>query len=97
MTWLAWGCLFVTIGYLIANHVVLPLYCEPLPYYWLQFYDDAEGHCPVNEAKFYLGVGIINMFGDIAILSIPIPSVMKLQMPKGQKIAVLFIFLLGGL
>jgi hypothetical protein len=97
MTWLAWWCVFLTTGYLITNHVVLPLYCKPLSYYWLQWYEPGSGHCPINEAKFYLWVGIINMFGDICILAVPIPALSKLQMPRGRKIAMYFIFFLGGL
>lgn len=97
MTWLAWWCAFITTGYLVANHVVLPLYCKPLSYYWTQWHDLDGGYCPVDEGNFYLGVGIINMIGDFCILLVPIPAVWKLQMPRGQKIAILFIFLLGSL
>lgn len=97
MTWLAWCCVFITTGYLITNHIVLPLYCKPLSYYWSQFYKGSTGYCPVDEAKFYLGVGIINMFGDLCILAVPAPAVWRLQMPRAQKIAISFIFLLGGL
>lgn len=95
MTWLGWWCVFLTTGYLITNHVVLPLYTRPLSYYWNQW-EGAEGVVLVDEAKFYLGVGIINLFGDICILSVPIASVLKLQMSKPQKIAVCFMFLLGS-
>jgi hypothetical protein len=48
-------------------------------------------------SQFYLGVGIINLFGDICILAIPISSVMKLHMERAQKIAICFMFLLGSL
>lgn len=47
--------------------------------------------------QFYLVIGIINLFGDICILSVPIQKVLKLQMGKTQKIAVCFMFLLGSL
>lgn len=97
MNWLAWWCVFLTAGYLISNHVVLPLYCQPLRHYWLQWYDPTGGTCPIDEANFYLVVGIINLIGDIFILLVPVPSVWRLQMPRGQKIAVSLIFLLGGL
>ncbi|CAJ2504739.1 Uu.00g121330.m01.CDS01 [Anthostomella pinea] len=96
MTWLGWWCVFLTSGYLITNHIVLPLYCNPLSYYWTQWYEGSQGVVRINEAKFYLGVGIINLFGDICILSVPVASVWKLQMRKTQKIAVCFIFLLGS-
>ncbi|KAF1921531.1 hypothetical protein BDU57DRAFT_489397 [Ampelomyces quisqualis] len=95
LSWLGYCCIGLTIGYLIANHVVLPLYTQPLSYYWNQWYG-ADGKIMINEAKFYLGVGIINLFGDICILAVPISNVLKLHMGKSQKIATCFIFLLGS-
>jgi len=47
--------------------------------------------------QFYLGVGIINLFGDVCILTIPIASVLKLHMGRTQKVAVCLTFLLGSL
>lgn len=112
LTWLGYFCLVLTVLYLIINHVVLPLYTRPLSYYWEQWYG-ASGVLLVNEAKvneqesilgyrltkkqFYLGMGIINLFGDVCILAVPISSVLKLQMERTQKIAICFMFLLGSL
>lgn len=95
LSWLGWFCIALTTGYLITNHIVLPLYTRPLSYYWNQWYG-AEGEVLVDEAKFYLGVGIINLFGDICILMVPISSVLKLQIGRTQKIAICFMFLLGS-
>ncbi|KAH7384199.1 hypothetical protein DE146DRAFT_636332 [Phaeosphaeria sp. MPI-PUGE-AT-0046c] len=95
LSWLGYCCVGITTGYLITNHIVLPLYTRPLSFYWNQWYG-AEGVILVDEAKFYLGVGIINLFGDICILSIPISSAMKLQMEHAQKIAICLVFLLGS-
>lgn len=97
MTWASWFAVFLTCTYWLINHIVLPLYCKPLHYYWTQWSDIDGGHCPVNEANFYLGIGIMNMIGDIVILIIPIPVVWKLQMRRPQKIGVVLIFLLGSL
>ncbi|CAI9633022.1 unnamed protein product [Alternaria burnsii] len=95
MTWLGWFCVVLTAGYFITNHVVLPLYTRPLHYYWNQWYG-GEGVVLVNEAKFYLGIGIINLFGDVCILTIPVQSVLKLNMGRSQKVAVILTFLLGS-
>ncbi|KAG9191354.1 hypothetical protein G6011_09442 [Alternaria panax] len=95
MTWLGWFCVALTCGYLITNHIVLPLYTRPLHYYWNQWYG-REGVILVNEAKFYLGTGIINLFGDICILAIPVQKVLKLNMERSQKVAVILMFLLGS-
>ena len=112
MTWMGWFCVALTAGYLITNHIVLPLYTKPLDYYWNQWYGH-EGVVQINEAKvsaiatfphlvlmeskFYLGVGVINLFGDICILTVPVSRVMKLKLARTQKIAISLIFLLGSL
>ncbi|KAF2825712.1 hypothetical protein CC86DRAFT_382720 [Ophiobolus disseminans] len=95
LSWYGYCCVALTTGYLITNHIVLPLYTRPLSYYWNQWYG-AKGEILVDEAKFYLGVGIINLFGDLCILAVPISSVLKLHMERTQKIAICFIFLLGS-
>lgn len=50
LSWMGWFCVALTTGYLITNHVVLPLYTKPLSYYWDQWYG-AEGVVQVDEAK----------------------------------------------
>ncbi|KAJ4334064.1 hypothetical protein N0V87_007117 [Didymella glomerata] len=96
MTLMGWFCVALTAGYLITNHIVLPLYTDPLDYYWNQWNEGARGIVQVDEAKFYLGVGIINLFGDICILTVPISSVIRLRLARTQKIAISLIFLLGS-
>ncbi|CAN9336884.1 unnamed protein product [Alternaria alternata] len=49
-----------------------------------------------HHFRFYLGIGIINLFGDICILTIPVQSVLKLNMGRSQKVAVILTFLLGS-
>ncbi|KAI4650296.1 uncharacterized protein J4E79_009565 [Alternaria viburni] len=95
LSYFGYFCIGLTTGYLITNHIVLPLYTRPLHYYWNQWYGD-KGVVQVDEAKFYLGVGIINLFGDVCILTIPIASVLKLHMGRTQKVAVCLTFLLGS-
>jgi hypothetical protein len=46
--------------------------------------------------QFYLGIGIINLFGDICILAVPVQRVLRLHLGLSQKIAVCFMFLLGS-
>jgi hypothetical protein len=59
LSWLAWFCVALTSGYLVTNHVVLPLYTRPVSYYWNQWYG-AEGRLQINEAKVhFLSMGRI--------------------------------------
>jgi hypothetical protein len=56
----------------------------------------AAGVVQVNEPLFHLGMGILNLIGDLCILAAPISSIWVLQMSKTQKAAVSFVFLLGS-
>jgi len=51
----------------------------------------------LTARQFCLGVGIINLFGDISILAVLISSVLKLHMERMQMVASCFMFLLGSL
>jgi hypothetical protein len=51
MSRFGWFCVCLTTGYLLTNHIVLPLYCKPLDYYWNQWHPNAKGVVQVNEAK----------------------------------------------
>ncbi|KAL5119955.1 hypothetical protein ACEQ8H_002053 [Pleosporales sp. CAS-2024a] len=96
LTWIGYCCVGLTTGYLITNHIILPLYTSPLSYYWNQWRKGYTGKVRIDEAKFYLGVGIINLFGDMCILAVPVSSVVKLHMERSQKIAISLMFLLGS-
>lgn len=70
--------------------------CHPVTYMWDQYVDPtAEGKC-VDLLTFYYANAIAATLIDIFILITPIYPVCKLQMPTTKKIAVLGIFLLGG-
>ncbi|GME22743.1 hypothetical protein GTA08_BOTSDO11683 [Neofusicoccum parvum] len=96
LNWFGWFCICLSTSYLIVYHIVLPLYCNPLKYYWQQWNSPGAGVCPIKEGYFYLGTGIINLLGDIFILAIPIPDIWKLQLSRKEKAAIYLIFLLGG-
>lgn len=51
----------------------------------------------INAIPMYLSQVYSDVVLDVLILAIPIPLVWKLQLPVKQKIAVLGIFLLGGM
>ncbi|KAL1836299.1 hypothetical protein VTJ49DRAFT_5323 [Mycothermus thermophilus] len=70
--------------------------CRPVSYYWRQYTDPtAVGTC-IDAPLFYFINGIIGLFIDVAILLVPIPTLIKLQMPPTKKIFIGGIFLLGG-
>lgn len=70
MTWMGWFCVALTAGYLITNHVVLPLYTRPLDYYWNQWNKGAVGVVQVDEAKvIVLQVALYPLANSVIVLS----------------------------
>lgn len=51
--------------------------------------------CAENVHKIRQGSGTLNLVGDIYILILPVPSILKLQLPKKRKLSLLVIFMTG--
>ena len=94
---------FRTILYIIASTVAawwiamqftVIFECTPIDFSWDQ--RGKKGHC-INLDKFFLGQALPNILTDIVILSIPLPMIWNLQLPRSQKVALSGVFLLGGL
>lgn len=67
--------------------------CIPLNYLWKAV---KTGHC-FNFDKWYRWVRVISILSDIAVIALPIPLTLRLQMPTRKKLGLLFTFSLGGL
>ena len=95
--WAFYFCTFIVVGWWIGVTVTVAVQCKPYQHLWLQYVDPtAKGEC-IDLYGFFLGNGIAEAITDFIILIVPIPMVWQLQMPTGQKLAVLGIFFLGGL
>ncbi|KAI8944588.1 hypothetical protein F4801DRAFT_599516 [Xylaria longipes] len=69
------------------------LQCVPTRGFW----DKAiEAACNVDSQKFLFGISIPNILIDVALLALPIPYVIKLNVSKSQKRVLVSLFLLGG-
>jgi len=68
--------------------------CRPLAVWWEPALPG--GHCG-NRNALWLAVGICNISTDLLVLSLPIPIVWKLQVPRVNKVALSGIFGLGFL
>ena len=53
-----------------------------------------SGKC-VDRNGLYIATAVTNIVTDLALILLPIPLVVGLQMPKIQKIYLLLIFLIG--
>lgn len=70
--------------------------CRPIAASWDLELMASEGRC-VDKAGFFLAASVANIVMDLAILIIPIPIVIPLQIPRQQKVSLLLLFATGGL
>lgn len=73
--------------------LVCALQCQPVQYVWDK---SIEGTC-INALEFFVVGTSLNVATDFAILLLPLPALIKLQMSVWHKISVVGIFLLGSL
>ncbi|KAL3449871.1 hypothetical protein BJX65DRAFT_305885 [Aspergillus insuetus] len=75
----------------LANVLTAAFQCRPIPRAWDT---SIEGTC-VNINVFYLANAALNILTDLLTYTLPIRVILKLQMPRKQKIALVFILCLG--
>ena len=69
--------------------------CHPVSGMWKPEYSFTS-HC-IDIKAYYTGLSASNMVLDIMILTMPVYMVWKLSLPLSQRLALIGIFLLGGL
>lgn len=67
--------------------------CIPVSKFW---YPNEPGYCLNMEALWFSNASM-HIITDVAILTMPIPALSSLDLPKKQKIALMAIFAVGGL
>lgn len=85
---------FVVVGYSIAIIFCLVFPCRPYRRAW-----DAtitEGWC-LDRPAIYVSTAVANIVTDLAILTLPIPMVIKLKIPLQQKVGLAGMFAVGSL
>lgn len=70
------------------------LLCRPLSYTWTRVTMMTKGTCGDSQ-KAYLGVAVVNLLVDLAILGLPMPMLWQLQMPFQKKLGITVILALG--
>ncbi|KAI4200221.1 MAG: hypothetical protein LQ350_004079 [Teloschistes chrysophthalmus] len=94
--WYKWcivGGIAFQVLMLIAFFIVAVNACKPLSAFWTPL--ATYPHECIDEGNYMLSFGIITIFLDFAILLLPIPLVMGLQLSRKQRIAVITLFGLG--
>lgn len=83
----------IVISYSISIIFALIFPCQPIAKNW--DLSITSGKC-IDKAGIYLATAAINVITDFLILTIPIPMVVKLKMPKWQKIGLVCMFTVGS-
>lgn len=68
--------------------------CKPVEYFWDK--SIPNGYCHSQNTRGY-GITAANFITDLAVWLLPIPWLWGLQMETSRKLAVIGMFLLGGL
>ena len=82
------------VAFFIVCFIVTLSQCRPVHKFWAIPPDSVEGYCINTTAFFYFTSGF-NIITDIFILALPVPTLLKINRPKKEKIALLIIFGLG--
>lgn len=85
--------MFIVIGANFALIFAFIFACSPIKRGW--DVTITEGSC-INRAALYIATAVLNMATDIMILVLPIPMVVKLLMPRAQKLGLILIFAVGS-
>ncbi|KAF8848700.1 hypothetical protein BDZ45DRAFT_551520, partial [Acephala macrosclerotiorum] len=68
------------------------LMCIPVAAFWNQ---SIQGHC-MNKLAFWFANAALNITTDLMIFAIPMPLLKQLQLPRQQKIGLMFVFGFGA-
>jgi hypothetical protein len=90
-----WFTLFVTSGAYISIFFSLLFACKPIAASWNPLLL-ATAVC-INRGGIYIAQAVIGIVTDVLLLALPIPTVLKLQMPNKQKIGLVGIFGVGSM
>ncbi|KAG9186348.1 hypothetical protein G6011_02904 [Alternaria panax] len=89
-----YASMFLVVGYNIALVFPLIFACTPFRRNW--DVTITEGSC-IDRTPLYMATAVLNMATDILLLVLPVPMVVKLQMPRAQKAGLICIFGVGSL
>ncbi|KAJ9144184.1 Integral membrane protein [Pleurostoma richardsiae] len=85
------GVAGLSTGIFLSNFFTFMLQCSPVKMFWLP---KTPGKC-IDQHTFYFASAIINVVGDVAVLSLPLPVVWRLHTSRSKKWSLSFLFLLG--
>ncbi|KAJ9624337.1 hypothetical protein H2204_010893 [Knufia peltigerae] len=84
------------LSYFVSYMFVLGFECTPVSFFWEQWRDPSAGTC-ININAGGWAAAAINIALDVAILALPVPVILRLQISRQQKLQVLSMFGVGSL
>lgn len=89
--WILYGIAFVVSSYSFALVMAFIFGCHPIQKGWNI---SVTGTC-VNQYALYVATAVLNIISDIALILVPIPTVLGLNMPGIQKLGLSLMFMVG--
>ena len=89
-----WVAGYCAIGYVVTIVLFLGVWCRPITQYWQVPVDDTQCASYYNEI---ITSAVLNISSDAMILLVPVPVLVKLQLPIKRKIILGTVFSLGVL
>jgi hypothetical protein len=83
-----------TVAWFLTTTIATIFQCVPISYFWDR---SQPGSCGIGPLTFPFIISIFNAVSDFVVVALPIPMVWKLDLPRGRKIGICVIFLLGGI
>ncbi|KAF3004843.1 hypothetical protein E8E13_004733 [Curvularia kusanoi] len=88
-----YASMFLVVGYNIALVFPLIFTCTPVKKNFDVFVTD--GSC-LDRTPIYMATAVLNMITDVLLLALPLPMIVKLQMPTVQKAGLICVFGVGA-
>ncbi|EJT78417.1 integral membrane protein [Gaeumannomyces tritici R3-111a-1] len=87
-----WGSMALAVAIAVASLFALWLQCRPISTYW-----DLGEQAPVclRESLLMFSLAVANVTTDLLLAVLPMPTLAKLNLPLGQRIATIALFSLG--
>lgn len=85
--------MFVVVAYTLGIMFSLIFPCKPIASNWDV---TIEGEC-INKTGIYIATAVINIATDLALLVLPIPVLVRLQIPRLEKVALIAMFGVGSM
>ncbi|PVH93487.1 hypothetical protein DM02DRAFT_695875, partial [Periconia macrospinosa] len=92
---IVYGLILFVIGFGLANTFTMVLQCNPIHFFWDGWRGEMERACTIDIRTWGLTRGGIEICLDIAIITVPLPMLSRLQMSFRKKVQVMSMFCVG--